>query len=284
MSATCEISIDSILKNVGMLPSPPHAVLEIIRTLEDGDAPAETLARKIEADMGLLAHVLRLVNTPYYATEGRVSSIQQAIMLLGLNEIRNLACMHGIADYFQEQGASNFDYQSFICHSAGVGCVARQLARPALLNPDTAFVAGMLHDIGQLALAITLPQQFDHVLAYRKQHNCTLEEAELAIIGIDHAQVGGNLMRHWHLPEEICEAIAYHHQTADIAMFCSPMSDLLHVSEVLAHALELGSSEQVPPMDENAIPRLGLTREQLAHSFGRIEEDYCDLTNILGIH
>ena len=283
MTAIPLMSMDAILSAVGALPVLPKAVAEIIRTIEDENTSATMLARQIELDIGLLTSVLRLVNSSRYALRGGISSAQQAVVLLGFNTIRNLVCMVGIADYFQKNSAGTFNYAHFLRHSAGVGCIARLFAKPAGLNPDTVFVVGMLHDVGQLALAKTAPNEFDLIKDYRKTHDCHIAEAERAVMGMDHAQLGAHLASLWHLPSEICEAIEFHHHLSDSAP-PSRMADLIHVAEVLAHSLDLGSSGQwVTPLSESAMLRLGLSMQQVAQAFGKIEDEYSDCAIMLGV-
>lgn len=282
MSDTGAMSPEAILQSVERLPSPPSAVIEIIHTLEDSDASADVLARKVEADLGLLTSVLRLVNSAHYAISGGVSSIRQAIALLGFNAIRNLVCIHGISDYFQRGGGS-FDYRHLVRHSIGVGCVARVFARSVTVNPDTAFVAAMVHDAGKFALAIAAPDEHALVLDYIQQHDCHVTGAENAVIGMDHAKIGAHLARHWNLPEEICHAVACHHQPPEDDMESSPLADLIHVADVLAHAMELGLSEQVPPLSGHAMLRLKLSLHTVARSLGKIEEEYADYAQMMNV-
>ncbi|MDP2401444.1 MAG: HDOD domain-containing protein, partial [Actinomycetota bacterium] len=230
----------------------------------------------------LLTSVLRLVNSSRYTARGSVSTASQAVVLLGFNVIRNLVCAVGVADYFQKNGASSFDYEQFLRHSAGVGSIAKSLATHVGMSPDTTFVAGMLHDLGQLALAATLPDEYRMVMDHQMLHGCHISEAEQAVIGMDHSHIGAHLARLWHLPEEICEAIERHHQTPEDYAPSSPMADLVHVSEVLAHALELGTSGQVPLLSEGAMHRIGLSMLQIKQSFGRIEEEYGDILQMMG--
>jgi len=283
MSIPHPMSVDKILESVGRLPSPPRAIVEIVRTLEDGDASAEVLAKQIETDPGLITSVLRLVNSSHYSISGGVPSIRHAIVLLGFNAIRNLVCVNGISDYFKQSSQNIFNYEDFIRHSVGVGCVAKVFAKSVSINPDSAFVAAMLHDVGQFALAITAPDEYRMVIDYKNTHNCRISDAETATIGIDHAKIGAHLAKHWNLPIEICSAIEFHHQPPDSVVNRAPMSDLIHVADVLSHAMELGSTEQVSPLSDNAMLRLHLSLHQVAISLGKIEEEYTDYTHMIGL-
>lgn len=283
MSMEHAMSAERILNEVERLPSLPRAVIEIMRTIDDPDVSAAALARQIESDIGLLSGVLRLVNSSLYVVSGHVSTAHQAVVLLGFNAIRNLVCVAGITDYFQRNSARTFDHENFLRHSAGVGCAAKLLAGPAGLNPDTAFVAGILHDLGQLALAASAPYEYNLIMDYQTQQGCGLAEAEQAVIGMDHARIGAHLAKLWHLPDEICESIEWHHQVSDHQTPVSPIADLIHVANVLAYALELGSEEPVPLLSDGALIRLGLTLQQAWPLLGRIEDEYSDYTKMLGV-
>lgn len=284
MSEAGSMSMDEILKAVGTLPSLPGAVVEIMRSIEDPGTSSTTLAKQIEADLGSLTSVLRLVNSSRYATRGTVSTVSQAVVLLGFNEIRNLVCVVGVADYFQKIGASFFDYQQFRDHSIGVGSAAKSLAKHAGVNPDSAFVAGMLHDLGQLALAAAAPSEFRKVVDFQAQHDCNICDAEQAVIGMDHAKVGAHLARLWQLPEEICEAIERHHQAPGAYTPTFALADLTHLSEVLAHALELGGGERVPLLSEDAMRRTGLSMRLVKESLGKIEDEYIAYLQMLNVN
>ena len=283
MSTARVRSKDEILNAVRALPSLPKAVTGLMRTIEDESTTLTMLAKQIEADTGLLTGVLRLVNSPRYMARGSVSTASQAVVLLGFNAIRNLACVAGGSDYFQKNSAKGFDHAQFLRHSAGVGCAAKLLARHVGQDPDVVFAAGMLHDLGQLALAATAPDDFRMVLDYQKENDCLMLEAEQAVIGMDHTQIGAHLANLWNLPAEICEAIECHHQLADSHALHSPIANLIHVAEVLAHAMELGSTDQVPPLSDSAMLRIGLSLAQVGQSFGEIEAEYNDYTQMLGV-
>lgn len=283
MSTAHIMSKDEILNAAGALPSLPKAVTGLMRTIADESATSSMLAKQIEADTGLLTSVLRLVNSPRYMARGGISTASQAVVVLGFNAIRNLVCVAGVAEYFQKNGAGVFDHEQFLRHSAGVGCAAKLLAMHAGQDQDVAFAAGMLHDLGQLALAATAPGEFRMVLDYQKKNDCLISEAEQAVIGMDHTQIGAHLANIWNLPAEICEAIEYHHQVAGSCSLHSPIADLVHVAEVLAHAMELGSIDQVPPLSDSAMLRLGLSLAQVEQSFGEIEAEYNDYAQMLGV-
>lgn len=280
------MSIDDILRNVERLPMMPKAVMEIIRCIDDDNISIESLVEQVSHDIGLASSILKMANTHRFSMHGGIATVHDAVMLIGFKQIRDIACMVGLMDGFQQHKPTSFDYASFWRHSIGVGVCASEIARHVVnkklgLNPDVAFISGMLHDIGQLALTVAAPNEFHIAMEYRASHNCQLFEAEQAVLGMDHAQVGAHLARKWEFPQTICDAIGKHH-SPDVPP-TSPMPDLIHISEVLCHALELGSMGHImPPLSEHALFRLNINFLQVKPYFAQIECEYRNVTLMLG--
>jgi len=279
------ISIDDILRKVERLPTMSKTVIEIIRCIDDENISIDSLVRQVSSDIGLAAGVLKMANTHRFSMHGGIASVHDAVMLIGFKQIREMTCMVGLMDNFPKNKSISFDYANFWRHSIGVGVCASELAKHVVskqygLNPDVAFISGMLHDIGRLALAVAVPNEFNAVIEYHASHDCPLFEAEEAVLGMDYAQIGAHLAKIWEFPPIICDAIEKHHQPD--APPTSSMSDLIHVSDVLCHALELGSSDYVmPPLSDYAMFRLNINFLQMRPYFAQIECEYRNVTLML---
>lgn len=279
-------SIDDILRNVERLPTMPKAVMEIIRCVDDDNIAIDSLVQQVSSDIGLASNMLKMANTHRFSMHGGIASVHDAVMLVGFKQIRDMACMVGVMDSFPQYKSTLFDYANFWRHSMGVGVCARILAKRVLakqlgLSPDVAFISGMLHGIGQLALIAAAPDEFHITMDYRASHDCSLFEAEQAVLGMDHAQIGTHLARNWEFPQVICDAIEKHH-TPDTAP-TSYMSDLIHVSKVLCYALEMGNGEHtIPPLSDHAMFRLNINFYQLKPYFAQIECEYRNVAMMLG--
>ena len=266
-------SIDDILKDVEQLPAMPKAVTEIIRCLDDDSVEIETLVKQISSDIGLATRILRLANTPHFSVHGNIATVHDAVMLVGFKEIRDMVCVVGVKESLPQSKSVAFDYAQFWRHSLGVAVCARILANLVRLSPDTAFISGMLHDIGQLALILSAPDEFRLAVDYRVSHGCQIFEAEQAVLGMDHAKAGAHLFKKWDFPQVICDAIEKHHMPDTDHTFL--MADLIHVSEVLCHALEIGNEEHaIPPLSDQAMLRLGINFNRLKPYFAQIECEY----------
>ena len=266
-------SIDEILENVEQLPTMSQAILEIIGCIDDPDVGVDELVKTISLDIGLTTSILKVANTARFSGQGHISNISNAVMVLGLKQIREMVCVLGVKESFPQIKSSSFDYTNFWRHSVAVAVCSKILGQLAGASPAIGFVSGMLHDIGQLVLAMTAPDEFRMVMEYRASHDCQVIEAEQVVLGIDHAKIGAYLARKWNLPEVICSAIEHHHMP-DVVPTIN-MADLVHVSEVLAHALEIGYiGRPVPPMSERALFRLSINFPRLKPYLAQIECEY----------
>ena len=281
MSASRIKSTEEILGAIESFSSLPHAVVEIVRSIDDDRVSPTQLARMIEGDLGMLTGVLKLANSSRYAVRNGVASVQEAVTVLGFNAIRNLACLDGISSHFRKNGRDVFNFENFMRHSIGVACGAKFIARSLHQNPDIAFISGLLHDVGQVVVAVTLPEEFGAVMAHKKQHDCHVSVAERAVLGMDHAEVGVHLANRWNFPAVIGEAIGGHHRVFDEVS--SRMADVVHVAEVLSHALDFGGSGQVPPLSHGAMLRLELSFSHVKTHFDEIEDEYSDMAGMLGV-
>jgi HD-like signal output (HDOD) protein len=157
---------------------------------------------------------------------------------------------------------------SFWRHSIACGIIARSLAvyrRES--NVERLFVAGMLHDIGQVVLASARPELSREILELQRDTGRFYLELELERLGFDHAELGGALLKKWKIPTSICEPVTCHHNPASAEQFRLETA-LIHLADIICHAMELGQGAEwgVPPLDENAWERLGLS----AHMLGNV--------------
>lgn len=274
-------TMDEIIKRVQDLPSLPAVVAELLTTVEQDDVDLHALAGKLALDQSLAAKTLRLANSSFYGMSTKVTTIQQAITVLGFHSIRTLVTACSVTGAFTPVPGSRFAFEPFWRHAIGTAVCARALARHARLSPETAFTAGLLHDLGTLVLATRYPAEYGTVEAYRQQHDCTAGMAQHAIFGYDHARVGSALAAHWKFPRAIQDAVAGHHQP-DGADSVS-LALLIHVADALAHALDLAGDEddQVPPLSQQTWRMLALSDAACLAVCAETEATFQELCQIL---
>jgi putative nucleotidyltransferase with HDIG domain len=248
---SAELASD-IASRIHSLPALPAVVVELLCTLEQEDLNVRALADKIALDQGLTAKTLRLANSSFYGMPNKVATIHQAITILGLSSMRTLVTAAAVLDQFPQAGLDRFDFPAFWRHSIGAGLCAQALARHLDVNQDTAFLAGLLHDIGRLVLVTHFADRFERVQARAAELDCYPIEAEQAVLGIDHAAVGGALAAHWQFPPRIVSAIVHHHDPD--AAGAGALATLAHVADCIAHGLDLSGAERdlVPPLSPQA--------------------------------
>lgn len=263
--------IEQVLREIKQLPSLAAVVMKILRTFESDDLDIAPLAQQISQDQALSARVLRVANSAFYGFSGKIGSISEAVVVLGFNNVRSLVSAAGIIDSLSPAHVEGFDLCSFWLHSIGTGVCAQVLAPGARQDPETAFTAGLLHDIGKLVLLLYFRDTFEGVLRYQQQADCTWVEAERKLMNIDHARIGAEVAKLWKFPLAIQEAIRYHHTPDQIQS--APLADLIHVANAICHALEIGAmaNDQVPALSHPAWQRLGLDWETLQAAMSEIE-------------
>ncbi len=272
--------IEELLQNVGQLPTLPKAVIEIIRCIDDTDITVQDLVKLIGNDIGLSTSLLRAANSARVSVHGKIASINDAVMIIGLKQIREIVCTVGVKESFPQKESLGVDYIDFWRHSVGVAICAKELAHIAGVNPSIGYISGMLHDIGQLVVSMVAPNEFREAMDYRTSHNCQDYEAEQIVLGMDHATIGAYLATQWGLPKVICDAIEKHHMP-DVAP-TAIMADLIHVSEILSHALEMGYiGHPIPPMSERSLSRLGINFSRLKPYLAQIECDHRNAIHML---
>ncbi len=230
-----QLSLLQVTENLKDLPTLPAVVMELLNNLDQEDTDISILAKKVTQDLALTAKTLRYANSPFYSTLIKVTTIQQAISLLGMETVKQMVLSAALSGCFPENNCEGFDHKAFWKHSNAVAYVSKLIARRMNFNEDVAFTAGLLHDIGLLALVTLFPQHFEQVIAYRKSGLATQFEAERKILGIDHAAVGEALAVEWNFSDVMKNAIAGHHQPDQPGI--GFLASIIHVADGITHML-----------------------------------------------
>lgn len=202
-----------LLQAVNSLPPLPAVAMRVMQVSQDPRASASDLALVVSADPGLSATILRVANSAAYARSKQVTSVQEALVVLGFVQARNIAVSGAItARYAPDALNALFRIDAFWRHSIAVGFRASELAgKSRRLDVPSAFTAGILHNMGRLAMFYADPAGLDQVVAEMLRSGRPLEDVEREMLGYDHAEVGGALARRWRLPADIADAVSKHH-------------------------------------------------------------------------
>jgi putative nucleotidyltransferase with HDIG domain len=276
-----EAAVLDCLRGVTALPTLPAVVSALGRRFNAPDVSAAEIADLLGHDQALTARVLRLANSAFYAPREPVRSPQQAVVLLGLSTVRAITLKASIFTAFPI-----IEARPFWLHSLGVACAARAIARFAGLTPaDDAFVMGLLHDIGKLALAEHLPESYALVRARVVRDGGLIRAAENLELGCDHATVGGFLCSHWSLPIEFRSAISAHHDLERADGPYQAWAACLHLADILARALLIGNGgdHAMPSLDQRALRILALSSDDLPLCFSAAEDELANAEVFFGM-
>lgn len=255
----------NFLRKIRNLPTLPEVLASILATLDDPRSSAVELEKKIRYDQALTTKLLAVANSAYYGFRHPITSVGRAVVAVGYNEVRNLALGLSMVGYLHP---STFRHRQIArqlwLHSVAVAEAGRRVSKAVgYEDSDLAFTAGLLHDVGKVVLLAFFPDDVDELIK-RMQAGVGLMEAEREL-GMGHQQVGRALAEHWELPETVRMGLSYHHEPSPrLANY--PLVAVVHVSDYLAHGLNLGDGYRLdrPELNHAALESLGLNGASLA--------------------
>ena len=269
--------IDEQLADISRLPAMPSVVQKVVVLASDPDADVHKLADEISKDAGITAGVIRLSNSAYYRPQRPVRSVQEAVVTLGLRTVKNIvlvAASHSILsqplDGYRSEGKDIWD------HSLLVAELAARIARlkRTKVQPDVAFTAGLLHDIGKIILYQYFKKLYRMVAAEVEKNPAeSFDSVERRIVGYDHAEIGGRLLSIWKFPAELAEAAALQYNP-EKAVASPELTSLVHVANHIALAAGVGvdSSGMAEPLKKQALEILRITEADLEALYGGLPE------------
>ncbi|MBD3422116.1 MAG: HDOD domain-containing protein [Chitinivibrionales bacterium] len=232
-----------IVEDIDQLPALPAIVSRLMQVVNSPDTSAEDAAGLIERDPALTGKMLRLANSAFYGIPRTISSVSSAVVILGFNTIKSLVLSASVMQIFPgTNGRQLFDRKKFWRHSIVTAIAAktivRQYMRVKMMDPESAFCAGILHDIGKLIFEQYLHDEYQQACTYAREQHVPLLDAETQVLGINHAQVGRILADKWALPIELEHTIVSHHEPDP----SSDMIDLIaavHLANFMTHELRI---------------------------------------------
>jgi putative nucleotidyltransferase with HDIG domain len=237
--------IKILVKNVEKLLALPFAVVKIIHLCNDPSANAKDLERPIKSDPAFTAMIMRRANSAAYGGMGQAKTIQRAIVRIGLRSTRNIAASFSVFKLFsKEEKSFGFNRVWFWIHSLTTGICAQVLA--TLLKykqPEDAFIAGLLHDIGKMILDDFMNTEYHKVLLKSNTEGIPMRMAEQSVFDVSHTNVGSRVARTWEFPSKISDSIGRHHQYKQLADSGSPLSmdAIVCIANQMAKAAQAGS-------------------------------------------
>ncbi|RKZ19530.1 hypothetical protein DRQ50_01865 [bacterium] len=276
----------TILARVRTVPSLPSVVIKIRKFLKDPDLNFTELARVIEHDPGLTANILQLANSAYFGWSRRIPSVKEAITRLGTNRIFQMVLCMSVAPLVRKP-IKGYDMTAGQLweHSFAAAICAEKLAQVLRMRDvEEAFTAALLHDMGKVVLGTFVEVDDEPIKQMVMDEGLSFNQAERKVLGVDHGEVAGELLRFWNLPEEVAAAAHWHHEPSR-AEQPSELIDLVHAADVLCMRFGWagGSDLEFYRIDMDALERLGVTPQVADQAVSRTEVEFNEIRDMYGI-
>lgn len=266
--------LKKIIMDTKTLPTLPGVVNKLNSLTENDKASVQEMARIVSSDQVLSARILRLANSPSYGFY-RVSTISNAMILLGVNVVKSLALSSSIFEIMEKNSLGLWE------HSLGVGVAANLIARKLNLPEcEEISTAALLHDIGKVIISLKCSEAEELIRGAIRDHGMYMRDAEREIIDTDHAEVGGWLAKSWFLPDKLSEPITFHHDVAQSGNHRIKTA-VVHIADMLIKACGFGDSGDcyVPPIQQVAWDVLKFNEQLMAEIVDELEDKLVEVKN-----
>ncbi len=254
----------------------PKIHFELQEALNDPDKTFQDIGDIISCDPALAARLLKIVNSPFYGFPSEIETISHAISIIGMNQLTDMALATLVIYQFRGIPNSLFNMEKFWRHSMACGVAARAIAEfrdeP---NVERFYLAGILHDIGRLVIFKKEPALARDAFFRSKEKQENIYLSERALMGFDHAAVGGELLKAWKLPPRLVEAVACHHQPLTAKEFPVEAA-IIHTSDYIVHVLNVGSDAEFcdPSLHPKSWEIIGLSPDDFEFMKDKVNRQY----------
>jgi HD-like signal output (HDOD) protein len=227
---------------VEKMPAFSQSVHRVIQLTSDINSDPKVLVEVIQHDPILMMRILKLVNSPYFGLAQKISSVNHAVVYIGINTVKNLALSAAVIGVLPSTNAAGFDMDGFLRHSLSTAIIARIIARRSGVQERDVFdyfLSGLLHDFGKIVFAHFLPHEFKQALTLAKEDGIHLYEAEERVFTVDHTQIGSLLGEKWNLPLHLVACLREHHAQDQEP---SLMVDAVAAANQISKELKIGYS------------------------------------------
>ncbi len=204
--------IEKLIATIDNIPPLPEISTAVMTELKNEEVSIIEVSELIERDVSLATQILKVANSPAYGATNTISSIQHAIMMLGLQEVKSLLLAFAVQEFFTTDAKNTELRKRFWTHSRVCSYTALLLAHHFKQgDTSTFFLSGLIHDIGKLIIDQFMHDEFQQVIWHITKHNCSFSEAEKQLLGMTHYQIGGKLLQHWNFPQQVIMQVFRHH-------------------------------------------------------------------------
>lgn len=256
-------------RHIDKMPALPVTVAKVLEVCNNPSTSPVDLNKVISVDPVLMGRVLKLINSAYYGLSSKITSLVRAIIMLGINTVKNLALSTAVLNNLgAEEAFEALDAQGFWRHCLGVGVTAKLLAKRRRIRTaslDEYFIAGLLHDIGKIPMNNALSDEYMLVLSHAERERIPLYKAEREILGMDHSQAGVLIGKQWRLGDEVIAVIESHHDPESYTGEYRDLVNTIAVANYFVNLSEIGfAGDRFPERsDLSVFTDLGIDLEYL---------------------
>lgn len=226
----------AVLQKVDSFPTLPSTAMRVLNVVNNPESSATDLMETVMVDQAMSTTILKVANSAFFGRPREVASLETAIMVLGFNEVQSIVLGKALFNTFKELTASHEEMKKFWNHSFTCGLCAKIIARQHHFSEGEFFIAGLIHDIGKLALLLTFPHDYlpEKWLNNSNLHDRVVKEKDN--FGISHDTVGGKMLEKWLFPKKLVDSVAWHHNIS-VSSPCPPINIATHLADLLSHYL-----------------------------------------------
>lgn len=265
-------NIRAQLEKIDTLPTIPSTLKKLLTVIENPKVSLSEIGAFISNDPVLTSRVIKVVNSPVYGFPGRISSVNQALILLGLNVVKGM--LLGVSVFEAMKKAMEGLWE----HSVGCAVTSKIIAtKKGLGDVEEISVAGILHDIGKVALGLKFPDQYKGVIKTAIDKNMLIMDAERELFFITHADAGAWIGKRWNFPKSLLEIMEYHHKP-HLSKSFTVQTAVVHLADILVRAKGFGFAGDyvIPLINPTAWQTLALTEQELKEIFLEMEDSLTD--------
>lgn len=273
--------------NIDEIPSLPDAAKVAISATLSAKKSAEAMSKVIAESPSLTLKILKVANSSIYSRIQKVSSIKEAIVLLGFKTVKSIILSVAMKDVFPEERPGWFDYRGFWIHSIATALISEEIAKLLLPHSNSAaYAAGLLHDIGKAVFLLSNERRYNDVVRLIKSKKLTFRQAEIEVFGFDHTDVADFLLEYWELPQSLILPIREHHTMDRHALEKADMDTLIvKISNEVSHIIGFTTFPSEPPytVTNRIIERLGLLQIDLDRILEKAKKGLESITEVLDV-
>lgn len=257
--------LKKIISRIEEIPTLPVISQKILDVMSDPEVSYKDIVNVVEYDQALALKILKVANSAFYGTIGKVSSLENAIVKLGINEVKSIVLGVSVHNFFTGKSTGLFDIDKFWEHSIVCSQVSKYLGNYfRIKNNDMLFLGGLIHDMGKVVIGQYFHDEFLEIIEYIDKNQSSFSEAEKTVIGTTHYQIAAKLLNQWNFPKEVIMYILYHHapwgdkdyETGAIILYLANMITKItgyycHDNEKQIDPLELARSSQITYINKN---------------------------------